>query len=57
MDIQSMSMESARTDLLEQVGVSMLAKELDASKEAASGLLQSLPPLPDDSGSLVDILA
>jgi len=57
MDIQSLSMESAQTNLLEQVSTSMLAKELKGSQEQAVALLQSLPPLPEGSGSLVDLLA
>jgi len=50
-------MESAQTNLLEQVSTSMLAKELKGSQEQAVALLQSLPPLPEGSGSLVDLLA
>lgn len=60
MDIQAISMDSARSNLLDQVGVSMLAKGLKGDQQQATDLLKSLntaAPLPEGAGTRVDLFA
>lgn len=52
-----MSMDSAQSGLLEKVGVGMLAKGLKGAQEEAVDLLKSLAPLPEGSGTRVDLQA
>jgi hypothetical protein len=60
MDLSIMGADSTRSALLDQVGTTMLAKNLKGEQEQAAGLLKSLGapgPLPEGSGQLVDVLA
>jgi hypothetical protein len=57
MDIQSLSMDSAQSQILDQVGITMLSKGLKGAQEEATDLLKSLAPLPEGSGARVDLLA
>jgi hypothetical protein len=57
MEISSLSMDSARSDLLDRVGISMLAKGLKETQSEAEDLLKSLAPLPEGSGTRIDLLA
>jgi len=53
-------MDSARSSLLGQVGVSMLAKGLRGDQQQATDLLKSLnsaAPLPEGAGTRVDLFA
>lgn len=53
-------MDSARSGLLDQVGVSMLAKGLKGEEAEAADLLKSLgspAPLADGSGTRIDLFA
>lgn len=57
MDISALSMDLSQIQLLDQVGAAMLSKVLDAGKQQAASLLESLAPLPEGSGGNIDILA
>ena len=60
MDIQSISMDSAQSRLLDQVGVSMMAKGLKGEEQDAADVLKSLDvrsPLPEGSGARLDLFA
>jgi hypothetical protein len=60
MDIQAVSMDSAQSNLLDQVGVTMLAKGLKGEEAEAADLLKSLgspAPLADGSGTRIDLFA
>lgn len=57
MDIQSISMGMSQSDILSKVGTSMLAKGLKGAQEEAVDLLKSLAPLPEGSGTRVDLFA
>jgi hypothetical protein len=60
MDIQGISMDSARSNLLDQVGVSMLAKGLKGEQAEAADLLKSLgqaAPLAEGTGTRIDLFA
>jgi hypothetical protein len=57
MDTQGIGTEGAQSRILDQVATTMLAKGLKGAEEQASELLKSLPPLPEGSGSRIDLLA
>ena len=57
MDIQSVGADSAQSKILDQVGVTMLAKGLKGEQEEAADLMKSIAPLPQGSGSLLDLQA
>jgi hypothetical protein len=60
MDITSVSMDTAQSSLLGQVGVTVLAKSLKGEQEQAADLLKGLAspaPLPEGSGQRVDLFA
>jgi hypothetical protein len=60
MNISSISMDSAQSSLLDQVGTTMLAKGLKEEQAQATDLLKGLgspAPLPEGSGQRVDFFA
>jgi hypothetical protein len=57
MDIQRVSTDQASSELLEEVSTSVLAKSLEDAEREAQAVLESLPPLPEDSGATIDLLA
>ena len=50
-------MDASSSELLEEVSASVLAKSLEDAEREAQAVLESLPPLPEDSGSTIDLLA
>jgi hypothetical protein len=59
MDISAISMDLTQSNLMGQVGTSMLAKNLKGEQEQAASLLKGLgaAPLPEGSGQHVDLFA
>ena len=57
MDIQTQNPELVSTYLREDVGLIVLDRVLDDTKTMVGKLLESLPPLPEDSGVFIDLLA
>jgi hypothetical protein len=60
MDIQSLSMDVAQSNISDQVSVSMLSKSIKGMKEQGAELVQlmgSAAPLPEGSGQNVDLFA
>jgi hypothetical protein len=60
MNVSIIGMDSTRSGLLDQVGTTMLAKNLKGEQERAAELLKGLgpsAPLQEGSGQLVDLLA
>jgi len=58
MDIQSYSIENARSQVLEQVGGTMLRKGLEGAEDQASRLIETLgsaAPLAEGSGNRIDL--
>jgi len=50
-------MDQASSELLEEVSTSVLAKSLEDAEREAQAVLESLPPLPEDAGATIDLLA
>ena len=59
MDTPAIGMESARSTILDQVGISMLSKSLKGEESQAAEVMKSLGPttLPEGSGTHVDLFA
>jgi len=60
MEIASIGMDFAQSNLLDQVGTVMLAKSLKGAQEQATDLLKAIPtsaPLPEGSGQRIDLFA